>query len=492
MNDAGLESDGVGVGYVALAVAVDLIFAAALVPAVALLWLVRADGWTWIVASLVAAVPLWVVSCCGLVAAAKRVVLRQIEPGVYSVRQALFVRKWFVDALLGLGRIYLRPLYTTLYLPPWLRLLGARIGRLAEISTISLGAPDLFDLGDQSFFADGSMIGGRRFHRGHVQIARSHVGRRSFVGNSAVLSVGSGLGDECLLGVVSTPPEGHLTAPDRTEWLGSPAFLLPHRRKVRGFDASVTFEPTRRLYAHRLLVDAMRILVPGLLVMPAATAVFLFAVAAHARLTAAATVVLLPAVAAAIGIMVVLAVAALKAIVMGRFEPVVKPLWCSYVWWNEVVNGAWETVAVPALTPLVGSPLYNVFLRTMGCHIGRCARVHTTLFSEFDLVGVGGWTALNEGVVVQNHLFEDRIMKSSRVTIGEGCSVGNMAVILYDAELQSGSSLDPLSLVMKGSVVPAGARWAGIPAGRVSMVNPPAVSRPSPGSDARPQSRAET
>jgi len=467
-----LDSDGIGLGYVALAVVVDLVFAAALVPAVAVLWLVRADGWTWMVVALVAAVPLWVVSCCGVVAVAKRLVLRQIEPGVYSVEQWLFVRKWFVDALVGLGRTYLRPLYTTIYLPVWLRLLGARIGRLAEISTISQGAPDLFDLGDQSFFADGSMIGGRRFHRGHVEVARSRIGRRSFVGNSAVLSVGSGLGDECLLGVVSTPPEGHLTAPDRTEWLGSPAFLLPHRRRVQGFDESVTFEPTRRLYAHRLFVDAMRILVPGVLVVPAATAVYLFAVVAHARLSAGAALALLPVVAAAIGIGVVLAVAALKAIVMGRFEPVVKPLWCSYVWWNEVVNGAWETVAAPALTPLVGSPLFNVFLRTMGCRIGRCASVHTTLFSEFDLVAVGGWTALNEGVVVQNHLFEDRIMKSSRVTIGEGCSVGTMAVILYDSELRPGSALDPLSLVMKGSVVPAGERWVGIPAGRVSVVTP--------------------
>ena len=66
---------------------------------------------------------------------------------------------------------------------------------------------------------------------------------------------------------------------------------------------------------------------------------------------------------------------------------------------------------------------------------------------------------------VQNHLFEDRIMKSSRLTIGDNCSVGNMAVVLYDSEMQHGSRLDSLSLVMKGSVLAAGSSWIGIPAG---------------------------
>jgi hypothetical protein len=37
-------------------------------------------------------------------------------------------------------------------------------------------------------------------------------------------------------------------------------------------------------------------------------------------------------------------------------------------------------------------------------------------------------------------------------------------VVLYDAQLGAGTSLDALSLVMKGEVLPASSRWQGIPA----------------------------
>jgi non-ribosomal peptide synthetase-like protein len=133
-------------------------------------------------------------------------------------------------------------------------------------------------------------------------------------------------------------------------------------------------------------------------------------------------------------------VAILKKVVMGTFRPVVKPLWSTYVWWNEMINGAYETVAAPILAPLLGTPFFNSYLRLMGCRIGRHVFIETTLFSEFDLVCVGDHAALNFGVVVQNHLFEDRIMKSSYVKIGDESSIGNMSVVLYDTEMGRASS----------------------------------------------------
>ena len=56
-------------------------------------------------------------------------------------------------------------------------------------------------------------------------------------------------------------------------------------------------------------------------------------------------------------------------------------------------------------------------------------------------------------------------MKSSYVKIGDECSVGNMSVVLCATEMGQGSSTGPLSLLMKGEVVPEGGRRIGIPAG---------------------------
>jgi acetyltransferase-like isoleucine patch superfamily enzyme len=66
--------------------------------------------------------------------------------------------------------------------------------------------------------------------------------------------------------------------------------------------------------------------------------------------------------------------------------------------------------------------------------------------------------------VAATHLFEDRVMEMSTVSVGRGCRVGSRAVVLYDSELGDGVSLDALSLVMKGETLPRGGRWRGIPA----------------------------
>jgi hypothetical protein len=38
-----------------------------------------------------------------------------------------------------------------------------------------------------------------------------------------------------------------------------------------------------------------------------------------------------------------------------------------------------------------------------------------------------------------------------------------MAVVLYDTKMENGSSIGPLSLLMKGERVPPASRWQGIP-----------------------------
>ena len=73
---------------------------------------------------------------------------------------------------------------------------------------------------------------------------------------------------------------------------------------------------------------------------------------------------------------------------------------------------------------------------------------------------------MDEEVVVQNHLFEDRVMKSSYLKIGNECSVGAMSVVLYDSVIHDKTNIAPLSLVMKGDSLPEKSCWSGIPISR--------------------------
>jgi non-ribosomal peptide synthetase-like protein len=165
------------------------------------------------------------------------------------------------------------------------------------------------------------------------------------------------------------------------------------------------------------------------------------------------------------------AVVGVKNLAIGRFVPIIKPLWSPYVWFNEVVNGAYEAIAAPIISMFFGTPFIAWYLRLLGCTIGKHTFIETALFGEFDLVRIGDYTALNSNAIIQNHLFEDRIFKASTVTIRDNCSVGNMSVVLYDSEMGEGASIGPLSLVMKGETLPAGSSWTGIPVERKEFVD---------------------
>jgi non-ribosomal peptide synthetase-like protein len=192
-----------------------------------------------------------------------------------------------------------------------------------------------------------------------------------------------------------------------------------------------------------------------------------------------AVVCVAPVIALILSVFSVAVVALIKVALVDRFEPSVKPLWCSFVWLNEVVNALYESNAAFAMAPLMGTPYISSCLRMMGCKIGRWVFLDTTLFSEFDLVEIGDYAAVNFGATIQTHLFEDRVMKADHLKIGEGCSVGNMAVVLYGTEMKRASSLGALSVLMKGEILPESTRWIGIPTRRADAM-PAATSQGAP------------
>jgi non-ribosomal peptide synthetase-like protein len=461
-------------------IATDLLTIVMMVPGLAFLlayWFAFSRGGLGVGAlAMAVSVPAGVVVYSLYIAGLKKVVLRRIPPGTYPVLSFIYLRKWLSDGLMATTRGLLLPVYTTLYLPPLLRLLGAKIGPRAEISTVWSFSPELIDVEAESFFADGSIIGGRRTDRGVFQVGVNRIGRRSFVGNGAVMPVGKSLGDGCLLGVQSIPPLEGRSTPDGSEWLGSPSFPLTHRVKVDKFDTTVTFRPTRRLYIERAVIDALRILIPGYLGLLTLAATVLTLYLLYRDISLGVMIALSPVVGLAYGFAAAIFVAGLKKCVMGTYRPEIRPLWSRYVWLNEMINGAYESIFAPVVSTLLGTPFVAPFLRLMGCRIGRHTFIATTLFSEWDLVEIGDHVALNHGVVVQNHLFEDRVFKSSTQTIEDEASIGNMSIVLYDSVVRRGGVVGPLSLVMKGEAIEERTRWQGIPT--VQVAHPaPIVSR---------------
>jgi non-ribosomal peptide synthetase-like protein len=430
-------------------------------PGLAILYLAQSSQWARALFLTPIAGLLFVLTTCLIVALGKALAMPAGRAGVFPAGSWFGLKKWMADKLMHVSLSSTNSLYATLYTAPWLRLLGARIGPRAEVSTVSNIDPNLLTIGRESFIADLAVLGAARYHRGYVSLGATEVGTRAFVGNAALVPGSSILPDGSLIGVQSVPPSGPMDA--GSCWLGSPAIFLPRRQESQAFDETVTYRPSRRLIACRLAVEALRVIGPATL-MYAAIATGSRAFLTLSALPSAALIAVLPLLYAALAMAVTGVVVALKWAVVGRYRPRVEPMWSSFVWRTELITALFENVAVPyVLRWLSGTPLMGPALRLFGSSIGRRVYLETTFLTEFDLVRVGDDAMIGGVTSLQTHLFEDRVMKMSTVEIGAGCSIGPRSVVLFDAKMAEGSRLDGLSLAMKGEALPRETHWQGIP-----------------------------
>ena len=459
-----------------LLVNIALMLAALILPLVAILpiapglvamieidW--RSESYTYLLISPVLATT-YVLLMCVLTVAAKRLILGRVEPGRYATDSWFYVRFWFVQQINDLALRLLHPIYATLYVVPWYRALGVKVGRRAEISTAAAIVPDLVDIGAESFIADAVLFGAARVEPGAIRLAHTRIGRRSFIGNSAWLPTGATIGDGVLIGVLSKPPEdGGAERPDGT-WFGSPPISLPVRQTVGLFDEGARFNPGPRLVMTRLAIEAVRVTL-SLTVFIALFSVLLSIVGELDDLRNGGLLILIAFPFLYIGFALAcgLAVVLLKWLVMGVYKPTTQPLWSTFVWRTELVTATFENLAVPnLLEPLRGTPWLPAYLRLLGCRIGKRCYLDTTDLTEHDLVTIGDDVALNDLSGLQTHLFEDRVMKVSGVTVGDRASIGSYAIVLYDADIGADAQLGDLSVIMKGETLPPGTSWEGAPA----------------------------
>lgn len=385
------------------------------------------------------------------------------EISIYSI---YYIRKWTVDSMMYMTLLYFRSIYATIYVVPWLRMLGAKVGKRAEVSTVNQITVDLLSIGSESFIADSVSIGLPTVEKGIMKLKATSVGKRTFIGNSAILASGSQIGNNMLIGVLSVPPKDCVQSQlSNSSWLGSPAMFLPKRQIAEGFLDKETFTPPAYIVALRGFIEFFKITLPYMI---SAVLVLLLIYEISINIAVLSflemwiyTCFMMVGISAAIIFITVI----IKWILVGKYKPTQKPLWNSFVWRNELINSLTETMVYPFfVSTFLGTPYAAFFFRLMGSKFGKRVYMDTTEITEFDLVHVGNNVCLNFGATIQTHLFEDRIMKMSDLYIHDHCSVGCMSVVLYDSEMGYGSSLKDLSLLMKGESLPENTSWQGIPA----------------------------
>ncbi|MDJ0321935.1 Pls/PosA family non-ribosomal peptide synthetase [Pseudarthrobacter sp. PS3-L1] len=415
------------------------------------------SAWPQVFAALPLAALVWFMGTLLLILAVTRLLGLGLTEGRYRVRSRIGWQVWATERVLDLARELLFPIYASLFTPVWLRLLGAKIGKNVEASTVLL-LPKMTTVGEGAFLADDTMVASYELGGGWLRIAPAKIGKRSFLGNSGMTAAGRSVPKNSLVAVLSATPA---KAKSGTSWLGSPPVRL--RRTAIASDDSVTYTPTRKLKVARACWELCRF-IPVILTVGIAAGVLLAFDALSQWLGYGAAAALGGLVMLAAGAVAALSALVAKWVLVGRIDPGEHALWSSFIWRNEVVDTFVELVTAPWFARAAsGTPALVWWLRGLGAKIGSGVWCESYWLPEADLVTLGANSTVNRGCVVQTHLFHDRIMSIDTVTLQDGATMGPHGVILPQAAIGAGGTVGPASLVMRGEHIPAGTYWMGNP-----------------------------
>jgi non-ribosomal peptide synthetase-like protein len=297
-----------------------------------------------------------------------------------------------------------------------------------------------------------------------MRLDMTRTGDQVFVGNDAVVPPGAVIPDRVLIGIKSKPPANEQMQAGDT-WFGSPPIRLPTRQKV-DLGADWTYKPSLGKQLARGAFEAFHTSFPAMLFITFGTlAVDLVLQQKIFERDWLGLVLGFVWVALLIAVTQALICAAMKWLLMGVYKPVMKPMWSFWAMRTEAVAVLyWGLGGKVLFDYLRGTPFLPWFLRLFGAKYGKGVWLDSTDITEFDCIKVGDFCTVNAHSALQTHLYEDRVMKVGRVTLGKGVCVGAGATVLYDTHVGDYARIGLLTVIMKGENLPAHTRWEGAPA----------------------------
>jgi len=124
----------------------------------------------------------------------------------------------------------------------------------------------------------------------------------------------------------------------------------------------------------------------------------------------------------------------------------------------------------PAARLFIGTPLYTLYLRTLGAKIGSGVVILSRRVPVCtDLLTIGAGTVIRKEAIFNGYRAQSGRIETGPVTLGRDVFVGERGVLDINSSMGDGAQLGHASALHGGQAVPAGERWHGCPAQRTDV-----------------------
>ena len=405
----------------------------------------------------------------GVAVACKWGILGRLKPGSYPMYGWLFYRWWLVDRVMDIPPAHLlagSPLQVW-----YLRALGARVGRDAAISRVSVRAPDLLSVGNGVSIGAAVNLENFSVRGGEWTVAPITLADNAYIGSYSVLQGDVAMGEGARLDGLSSLAQGD-RVPAGQIWSGAPARHDPQARAPE-----LPPRPQRQGIWSRL--DCMAYAAGGTLIaalffMPVFPSFVLIdwidarwldlmgarvpwpqAFLSYLLLALPASALLL--------MLTVLVSALLRWTLLPRLASGRWPVYGQIYLRRWLTNQIQES-SLSVLHGLYASIYAGNWYRLLGAKVGRGTEISTAMGVVPDMLTLGRDSFIADGVMLGDEEIDGGWMTMRPTVIGNRSFVGNGAYV------PDGSVLPDDVLIGVQSRAPANARMA---SGQTWLGNPP-------------------
>ncbi len=141
--------------------------------------------------------------------------------------------------------------------------------------------------------------------------------------------------------------------------------------------------------------------------------------------------------------------------------PLAEVGWPLLTWARYMVST--HVVRLFAGSVLRSTPLWTFYMRLNGARLGRGVYVNTLFVSDHNLLEFDDYVVIGDGVHLSGHTVERGAVRTARVRLGRGVTIGLGSVVGIGVEAEPGAVVGALSLVPKSMKLKADGIYVGSP-----------------------------
>lgn len=364
-------------------------------------------------------IPLFYLLSAGI----KWLVIGRMREGDYPLWGTYYFRWWLVKRIQRL--VVIEFLNDTPLYPVYLRLLGVKIGENAQLSSLSIGAEDLVQIGDDVSISSNAVLDNAYIENGLLKLRSIEICDHGYIGTNSIMGGNTRMGEWGELQDLSFLQAGNAIN-SKEIWKGSPAkFYCLHKEEeiIEPLHVSMT-----KKVIYSVLFGMVAFLLPVLFLIPLLPTIIILNEQKYSGPVGLYYLILIPVTAFSYIIIFIIQTIILTRVLHYRIKPKTYPVY-SPVYFRKWISNQCMGISLNILHSIYATMYISGIFRAFGAKIGKNSEISTATGITHKMLEIG-----KEGFIADAATIGEMDVRGLRFTlkktkIDDKSFVGNGAVI---------------------------------------------------------------